>query len=388
MNRGFPHTKLNLALVALLLIGAGYLGLMLLLGTSSPFLVVRGTSMEPAFHAGDLLVNKAIPPTQIQIGDVIVFGVPADARERLKMPSNAVHRVVGIEGKMGELVFITKGDNSGVDPFQVSPSAVRGVAVKNLGPVARPILFLTNRTVLLYLGVPLLIFISIVLATLWLSPNEKVTTPSLVANAAADAPSGNMGRALSGLASAVAEYGVHLQSHTEVVRNLGEASRDLKQSQRQQSQNSLHLSLAVQRQNEILSQLEDVVRALRKHSTPNDEGPSESGIAGVIAAMDQLQSDLTGQAAGNTEGLDHQAGNGGTVQASPTGTTGDVPERIETEESRPKVARAKVRRKRVVAPADTSGAKTQGRDNAKRPKGKVRENGRAREDGGTTGNLS
>ncbi len=384
MSWGFAHTNFNLTLVALLLTGAGYLGLMLLLGTSSPFLVVRGTSMEPAFHAGDLLVNKAIPPTQIQVGDVIVFGVPADARERLKMPSNAVHRVVGIEGKMGELVFITKGDNSGVDPFQVSPSAVGGVVVKNLGPVARPILFLTDRTVLLYLGLPLLIFISIVLATLWLSPKEKGATPSLGTVAAADTPPVDIERALSGLASAVAEYGVHLQSHTEVVMNLGEASRDLRQSVHQQGEASRDLRQSVQQQNEILSQLEGVVGDLRKHSTPNDKRPSESGIAGIMAAVEQLQSDLRGQAAGNTDGLDDQAGNSGAIQAL---RTGDAPTKGEIEKSPPKVARAKVRRKRVVAPADPSGAKTQGKDNAKRPKRNVRENGRTREDG-TTGNFS
>ena len=94
--------------------------------------------MEPAFHGGDLLVQRSVSPTDIKVGDVIAFSVPPDARQRLKMPTAAVHCVTGIQGEKGKLVFVTKGDNSDLDPFKVPASAVRGAVVKYLGPWGRP----------------------------------------------------------------------------------------------------------------------------------------------------------------------------------------------------------------------------------------------------------
>lgn len=94
---------MNIALVTLLLLGMGYLGLVLFLGTSSPFMLVRGTSMEPTFHTGDLLLSRSVSPTKIEVGDVIAFSVPAEERKRLNLPSTAVHRVLGIEGGRREI---------------------------------------------------------------------------------------------------------------------------------------------------------------------------------------------------------------------------------------------------------------------------------------------
>ncbi len=146
---------------------------MLILGTSSPFLIVRGTSMEPTYHSGDLLLAKNIAGTEIEVGAVVAFDIPAEAQERLRMPPTAAHRVLRIEGDQGQLVFITKGDNSDVDPFKVPPDLVRGVVMKNLGPLARPIFFLTDKTVLLFVGLPVLTFVVILLAALWLTPKKS-----------------------------------------------------------------------------------------------------------------------------------------------------------------------------------------------------------------------
>ena len=155
-------TRIKLGPVALLLVGMGYLGLVLFLGTSTPFLLVRGTSMEPTYHAGDLLLSKSPPAAEIKVGDVIAFNVPDDAPEKLNFPPIVAHRIIGIEGRAGQLVFITQGDNAVVDPFQVPPDLVRGVVIKNLGPVGRPILLLTNKKVLLFVGLPLLAFVVVV----------------------------------------------------------------------------------------------------------------------------------------------------------------------------------------------------------------------------------
>ncbi|MEE9198673.1 MAG: signal peptidase I [Dehalococcoidia bacterium] len=259
MRKVLQLRKYKLGLAGVLLLAMAYLGLLLFTSTSSPFLLVRGNSMEPAYHAGDLLLNKGSSPAEIKVGDVIAFDVPPDEQKRLGLPASAVHRVIGIEAEKGQLVFVTKGDNSDIDPFKVPSSAVRGVVVKNLGPIGRPILFLTNRSVLLLLGLPILTFVIIVLATLWLVPSDRKEKPA----PGATTPPVQFNTALETLAGAVAEYGVHLKSHTGAVKNLGETSQDLKRAVRRQSHNSSHLSLAVQRQNEVLADLQEVVSDLK-----------------------------------------------------------------------------------------------------------------------------
>lgn len=253
MKQGRQFPKLDLTLIALLLIAMGYLGLSLLFGSFSPFLVVQGRSMEPGLHAGDLLISSTVTPTHVKVGDIIAFNVPADARERMKLPTTVAHRVLRIEGNEGQLAFVTKGDNSDVDPFKVPHSEVRGVVLKNLGPLGLPFLVLANKTALLVLVLSVGTFILTMMAGLWLIPNET---------AASQRPPVRIEQALDGLASAVSEYGVHLQSHTAIVRNLGSTSESLDQ--------------AVDRHNRILTDLGEVVSDLKrmgiKHSHLSNRG--------------------------------------------------------------------------------------------------------------------
>ena len=223
-------TRIKLGPVALLLVGMGYLGLVLFLGTSTPFLLVRGTSMEPTYHAGDLLLSKSPPEAEIKVGDVIAFNVPDDAPEKLNFPPVVVHRVIGMEGREGQLVFITQGDNAVVDPFQVSPDLVRGVIFKNLGPVGRPILFLTNKKVLLFVGLPLLAFIVVVVVSHALTPKKKEEDP--VPAAAVLSERAEFNAMLGQLSGVIAEFGAHLQSHTEIVINLRDVTRELRETLR------------------------------------------------------------------------------------------------------------------------------------------------------------
>ena len=181
------------------------------------------------------------------------------------MPAAAVHRVIGIEGEKGELAFVTKGDNSDVDPFKVPASAVRGAVVKNLGPWGRPILFLTNRAILLILGLPILTFALIVLATLWMTPSEKGQVSGAAptakrANSATDAAGAiprAIGLPLDRLTSAVSKYGVHLQSHTSIVKRMAGSSDRLEE--------------AVHQQNEVLAELAAVVREMKYYQGQNGE---------------------------------------------------------------------------------------------------------------------
>src|SRR4030067_2929944 len=45
----------------------------LILKTSNPWMIVDGTSMEPSYHYGDLIVIGGVSPKELRIGDVLVF---------------------------------------------------------------------------------------------------------------------------------------------------------------------------------------------------------------------------------------------------------------------------------------------------------------------------
>ena len=240
--------KLNLTVIALLL-GVAYLALMIALGTSSPVLVAQGTSMEPGIHAGDLLLNKHVSPENIKVGDTIVFDIPEDYQKRLGLPAKVAHRVIEINGNDGQLFFVTKGDNSDIDPYEVPASRVRGVVITNLGLLGRPIQFLSNRTVMIFLGVPIVSFVLIVMFALWALPKDAPETdPSRMEGALPTLPLG-VGLTLDRLTAAVGEYGTHLKSHTSIVRGMAGASEGLEE--------------AVRQQNEVLAELTEVVRDMR-----------------------------------------------------------------------------------------------------------------------------
>ena len=147
--------------------------------------------------------------------------------------SGAPFPAFGIKGRDGQLVFITQGDNAVVDPFQVPPSLVRGVVIKNLGPVGRPILLLTNKKVLLFVGLPLLAFVVVVVVCNALTPKKKEEEPDPVATVVSEkAEIAEFNVMLNQLSGVIAEFGAHLQSHTEIVINLRDVTRELRQTVR------------------------------------------------------------------------------------------------------------------------------------------------------------
>ncbi len=165
--------EMNLGLVAILILGIGYLGLLLSLNTTSPFLIAKGISMEPTIHAGDMLLNKRIPASEIIVGDIIAFAVPPKRQEKFNVPPIVAHRVIKIVEGPVHLAFVTQGDNSNSDPYEVPYSAIHGVVASNLGPLAVPILFLGNKSVLIIGGISILAFFGIALAALSFLPNDR-----------------------------------------------------------------------------------------------------------------------------------------------------------------------------------------------------------------------
>ncbi|MFQ6088287.1 MAG: signal peptidase I [Candidatus Methanofastidiosia archaeon] len=74
------------------------------LGVEHPIVVVISSSMEPTYYRGDILIVEGVDPSQLEVGDIIVFNRPSGG-----IP--IVHRIVEIVEE-DQRYFITKGDHN------------------------------------------------------------------------------------------------------------------------------------------------------------------------------------------------------------------------------------------------------------------------------------
>lgn len=94
-----------------------YLLLVLLTGSSIPVRIVAidmpvwyKNSMYPAFITGDIIIVQRVNPSDLKVGDVIVFNRPySDAP--------IVHRIIQIINEDGVLEFRVKGDFNQIPDF-------------------------------------------------------------------------------------------------------------------------------------------------------------------------------------------------------------------------------------------------------------------------------
>jgi signal peptidase len=78
--------------------------------------VVLSGSMEPAIHTGAVVVATAVPPSSLNVGDVIVYN-RSDVDERV------THRIIDVQDDGGKRTFTTKGDaNAAPDAWTVQYS--------------------------------------------------------------------------------------------------------------------------------------------------------------------------------------------------------------------------------------------------------------------------
>lgn len=96
-------TFLTLLLLCLIIIFGNQV-IKFVLGTSSPFDVVVSSSMKPTLNVGDLLIVHGVDPSQLKIGDIIVFHSPVNPKDLI------VHRIIKIVYNNGTYYFGTKGD--------------------------------------------------------------------------------------------------------------------------------------------------------------------------------------------------------------------------------------------------------------------------------------
>lgn len=128
----------------------------LMLGTRTyPVIIVDGTSMNPTFLNGDVLVYRGVAPATITNGTIIAFmpsqtGVPA--LDYLVMPI-VVHRVIGeVVQPDGIVYYRTKGDNNQFDdPALVRSDQVLGTPVTDVPLIGLFVLFLKSPQGLIFI---------------------------------------------------------------------------------------------------------------------------------------------------------------------------------------------------------------------------------------------
>jgi len=100
------------------------------LGGSTRLIVVQGTSMEPTFHLGDLIVVRENPHPHV--GDIIVFHIPKGEPAAGLL---VVHRVIAIRDDGS---YLTQGDNrKTADDFHIEAGDVVGSPVMGIPHAGR-----------------------------------------------------------------------------------------------------------------------------------------------------------------------------------------------------------------------------------------------------------
>jgi signal peptidase I len=159
-----------------------------------PVVVVMSSSMEPAIDTGSMVLVRHLdgPP---EVGDVVTVPVPAGAQAD-GYPAEVMHRVIEITE---DGLVRTQGDNlDKPDPFAVPVSAVTERAVTVIPGAGQLVAFLFSPYGLLWLLAGVLL---LVVMPFFDGQRE--------------------------LKLAVAEYGYHLRSHTQILQSMSSASQDL-----------------------------------------------------------------------------------------------------------------------------------------------------------------
>jgi signal peptidase I len=122
------------------------------LGGPATYVVVRGDSMLPGFHSGDLAILQA--GRDYEQGDAIGYRVPAG---EVGAGQVVVHRIVGGDGQAG---YVMEGDNNPApDPWLPREGDVAGKVWLLLPGVGRAIVIAHQPAVAGALAVSLLVMV-------------------------------------------------------------------------------------------------------------------------------------------------------------------------------------------------------------------------------------
>jgi len=243
------------ALALILIIAAVVAGFLSVRG-AMPFMAIFGTSMQPEYKPGDLILIEEVSPSDIKVGDVIVYTVPPMVRTVYNYPLVVAHRVIKVDTIRGTASFRTKGDNTGEDPFTVRPEDLRGQVSNRIPYLGFPLLFMQSDYGLIFT------IIGLCLLALYLYADELsqgrqtvqrgIFAPVIEENQRSSrilerrletTEKGMTGtqQALEKFASAIEVYAQHLQSHTSAIQGLSEASQELKKGAAEQNKVLIHL---------------------------------------------------------------------------------------------------------------------------------------------------
>jgi len=134
-----------------------------------PFTDMSG-SMEPAIHAGDVVVTRPIHPLEAHAGDIVTFRDPADGHRLL------THRLRSLQVSGGRVHAVTKGDaNNAVERWTVPQGARIGRVVMRV-PRVGYVLAVARGPLgkLLLVVIPALLLGVLELARIWRPRREEV----------------------------------------------------------------------------------------------------------------------------------------------------------------------------------------------------------------------
>ncbi len=130
--------------------------------------VVRSGSMTPTIRTGDLVITRAISPSEASIGEIVVFKDP-EGSGRLY-----THRVRAVHERNGRFWFVTRGDaNTGFERWSVPADGKLGAVVFRipaLGFAIAPIASGPGRLLLIVL--PALLLCVTGLRRIWAADEE------------------------------------------------------------------------------------------------------------------------------------------------------------------------------------------------------------------------
>ena len=236
--------------LTLIVIVALFLGGFMAVRGVMPFMPVFGTSMEPVLHAGNMIVVQSMLPEEVKEGDIIVYNVPPAIQDYYNYPPVVAHRVIEVRDTDYGIAWRTAGDNAGEDPFTVRANDLRGTVNYQIPYLGFPLLFLQSKQGTIFAIIALLLFAFYLYAGDLSRGGQKVHR-GVFAPVIEESQRGSQAisqrletaekqveytqQALTGFASAIAEYAEHLKSHTSAIQGLSEASHELKKGAAEQN---------------------------------------------------------------------------------------------------------------------------------------------------------
>ena len=156
-DRQVPKKRISKFTIGVILLALVYSGFALYTANALPLRLVQGTSMEPVLHAGDVVMIKTIPISQVQIGDIVAYETPIVVSDSIMAPPAILHRVIKVKSGRSGPVLTTKGDNTYVDPWPVDADSFIGVQILSIPYIGIPLVYATSPTGLLTVSIGALV---------------------------------------------------------------------------------------------------------------------------------------------------------------------------------------------------------------------------------------